>query len=288
MEHIRKAVERAKGFGAADTLAQEQTGVPAQQQQFPPAAGITGSAQPWGQEIVLSAAQLESNRIISYDVTDQRSKSFDMLRTQVLQSMSMKSWQVLGITSATAGCGKSTIAANLALSISRQPGRSVLLIDMDLQKPQIAKSLGLRCEQGLLSVLKGKSRLPSAMIQACINNQKFLVLPCEASTLNSSEWMSSRSMAAVMQEIKRDYRAWTVILDLPPMLIGDDVISILSQIDCILFVAAAGASTVQEIKECTKHLESTSLVRVVLNKSVDITSYYYSRYGNYAASDMKT
>jgi Mrp family chromosome partitioning ATPase len=288
MEHVRKAVERAKGFSAADTLPQEQTGVPVQQPQFRPAASPTGTAQSWGKEVVLNAAQLESNRIISYDVADPRSKSFDMLRTQVLQSMAMKSWQILGITSATAACGKSTIAANLALSIARQPGRSVLLVDMDLQKPQVAKSLGLPCEQGLMSVLKGKSRLPSAMIQACINNQKFLVLPCEASTLNSSEWMSSRSMAAVMQEIKRDYRAWTVILDLPPMLVGDDVISILPQIDCILFVAAAGASTVPEIKECTKHLESTSIVRVVLNKSADITSYYYSRYGNYAASDMKT
>jgi protein-tyrosine kinase len=287
MEHVRKAVERAKGSGAADARLHEQTGTPEQQPQFRSAGSPAATAQSRAKEVLLSAEQLESNRIISYDVADPRSKSFDMLRTQVLQSMAMKSWQVLGVTSATAACGKSTIAANLALSIARQPGRSVLLIDMDLQKPQVANSFGLKHDQGILSVLSGKSRFSEATIQACINNQKFLILPCETSTVNSSEWMSSRSMAALFQEIKRDYRAWTVILDLPPMLVGDDVITILPQIDCVLFVAAVGISTVAEIKECTKHLESASIVRVILNKSSDITSSYYSRYGYYAASGTK-
>jgi protein-tyrosine kinase len=288
MERIRKAVERAKASGVAATLPEEQTLAPSRQPQYRPVAGTASTGQSPGKEVLLNGAHLESKRIIAHDIADPRSKSFDMLRTQVLQSMAMKSWQIVGITSPTAGCGKSTIASNLALSIARQPGKSALLVDMDLQKPQIAKSLGLSCERGLVSVLEGQTSLPNAMIQACINNEKIFVLPCEASTLNSSAWMASRSMAAVLQEIKRDFRAWTVIIDLPPMLVGDDVISILPQIDCVLFVAAVGTSTVPEIKECTKYLESTSIVRFVLNKSADISSSYYSRYGNYLASEMKT
>jgi protein-tyrosine kinase len=288
MERIRKALERAKGSGVAATLPEEQTRAPSRQPQYRPVAGTSSTGQSPDKEVLLNGAHLESNRIIAHDIADPRSKSFDMLRTQVLQSMAMKSWQIVGITSPTAGCGKSTIASNLALSIARQPGKSVLLVDMDLQKPQIAKSLGLSCERGMVSVLEGQTSLPNAIIQACINNEKIFVLPCEASTLNSSAWMASRSMAAVLQEIKRDFRAWTVIIDLPPMLVGDDVISILPQIDCILFVAAVGTSTVPEIKECTKYLESTSIVRFVLNKSADISSSYYSRYGNYLASEMKT
>ena len=106
-------------------------------------------------------------------------------------------------------------------------------------------------------------------------------------TINSSEWMTSNSMAAFWREIKRDFRGWTVILDLPPMLLSDDVISVLPQIDCVMFVATVGTSTIREIKECTKHLESTSIVRVVLNKSTDAITSYYSRYGNYAAVDAK-
>jgi protein-tyrosine kinase len=281
MENIRKAIERVKdtpatglqSAGQVDTLVHES----------PSAAGAPQLA---GSEYALNSAHLENNRIISHDITDPRSKSFDMLRTQVLQSMAMKSWQILGVTSPTAGCGKSMIATNLALSVARQPGRSVLLIDMDLQKPQVSRSLGLNSKRGLVSVLEGQISLRSALTQVRINDEKLLVLPCESPRINSSEWMTSRPMAAVWQEIKRDFRGWTIILDLPPMLLSDDVLSILPQVDCVLFVATVGTSTIREIRECTKHLESASIVRVVLNKSTDAITSYYSRYGHYLAPEL--
>ena len=289
MEHIEQAVQRAKGSGPADTQPQAQTRSALQQPQIRPNAGTKDIAQSWGKEAVLVGAHLKSNRLVSYDIADVRSKSFDILRTQVLQSMDRESWQILGVTSPTPGCGKSVIAANLALSISRQPERSVLLVDMDLQKPQIANYLGLKCDQGLVSVLEGRINLSNSLIQARIRNQKFLVLPCETPSQNSSEWMASRSMGTILQEIRRDFRAWTVILDLPPILTSDDVISILPQIDCVLFVAGIGSSTAAEIKECNKYLELTRIVQVVANKAPDTATayYHYSKYAKNPASQMK-
>jgi protein-tyrosine kinase len=283
MEYIRKALDLTKGSSQAATLPSGQTGTGLREPQFQ--SGASGSPHTWGKQVALNAAQLESKRVISHDIADPRSKSFDMLRTQVLQSMTMKSWQVLGISSPTPGCGKSTIAANLALSIARQPRRSVLLVDMDLQKPQIAKLLGLNFKGGIGSVLEGKTDLSNALIQASVNNEKIFVLPCGNARLNSSEWMASGEMAALMQQIKRDFRTWTVIVDLPPILMSDDVLTILSQIDCMLFVAAAGATTIEEIKECTKHLEATPIVRVVLNKSLAEMGSYYSKYGKYYTAE---
>ena len=277
MERIRQAVDRAKRSSSPDTQPQEDMALGVQHRTNARAPMATQSS---GKEILLNGALLESNRIISHDIADPRSRSVDILRTQVLQSMDVKSWQVLGVTSPTAGCGKTVISVNLALSIARQPERSVLLVDMDLQKPQVANYLGLNCDRGLLSVLEGRTTLSNTIIEASIRNQKILVLPCETSTLRSSEWMASRSMSSLLQEIRRNFNAWTVILDLPPILTSDDVISILPQIDCTLFVVGAGISTVPEIKECNKHLESTSVVRVVLNKSSDTGAGYYSRYSD--------
>src|ERR1017187_649435 len=277
MEHIQQAIERAKGSAAADPKMQQQTRAATLQPQL----DAKGTNQTAGKKFDLNAAYLESKRIISHDIKDTRTRSFDMLRTQVLQSMDEKSWQLLGVTSPTPGCGKSLIAVNLALSIARLPERSVLLIDMDLQKPQVANTLGFNCNQGLMSVLEGRTTLSSALIQAHIRNQHFLVLPCETLTLDSSEWMASRSMSALLQDIKRDFRGWTVILDLPPILPSDDVISILPQIDSVLFVVAIGATKVAEIKECNKHLDATPIVRVVVNKATDAAStYHYGDYGH--------
>src|SRR5262245_43302998 len=104
--------------------------------------------------VTLNAARLESRRIISYDVGDQRSKSFDVLRTQILQEMDRNNWQIIAVTSPTAGCGKTLTAINLAISIARQPERAALLVDMDLRKPQVARRLGVGSENGLVGVLE--------------------------------------------------------------------------------------------------------------------------------------
>lgn len=289
MDHIGKAIERAKGPLASETPMQMPVGPSGQQPHFQANVGSPALAPSSGKEIALNAAYLETKRIIAHDIADPRSRSFDMLRTQVLQSMDMKSWQFLGTTSPTEGCGKSVVAINLALSIARQPEKSVLLVDLDLQKPQVAGYLGLDCDRGVLSVLEGKTTLQNSLVRARIRKEQLLVLPCEASTMNSSEWIASRQMSALLQEIKRDFRAWTVIFDLPPVLTSDDVISILPQIDSVLFVVGAGTTTPAEIKECNKHLESAEIVRVVLNKAEDATATYYSysRYAHKPASPAK-
>ena len=289
MEHIRQAIERAKGHPPANGPAQQQSGLPRPNLQIAPPAGTASAPKSTGTIVTLDGVRMEANRIISHDNANPRSRSFDMLRTQVLQSMDMNGWQFLGVTSPTAGCGKSVIAINLALSIARQRERSVLLVDMDLQKPQVARQLGLACNQGLMSVLEGRTSLSSAIIQARIRNEQIFVLPCETSTQGSSEWMASSQMIALLQEIRREFKVSTVILDLPPILLGDDVISILPQIDSVLFVAEAGTSTASQIKECNKHLESTPIVRIVLNKAEDVTATYYSYspYGSRSASRAK-
>ena len=79
----------------------------------------------------------------------------------------------------------------------------------------------------------------------------------------------------MLQEIKNEDRSRTVIFDLPPMLAGDNVISILPQMDCVLFVATIGTSTASEIKECNKHLQTSAVIRVVLNKASELGPMYY-------------
>jgi Mrp family chromosome partitioning ATPase len=227
----------------------------------------------------LKAAHLESMRIVAHNKDDLRARSFDMLRTQVLQSMDTNGWQFLAVTSPTAGCGKTVTACNLALSIARLPERSVLLVDLDMRKPKVADYLGIRRNFGVLSVLQGRQHLSDAIVQVGIEREQLLVLPSEQ-TNASSEWMASPSMATLLQTIKREFRSRIVILDLPPVLAGDDVLSILPHLQSVLLIAEAGSSSVSEIKECAKHLKATPIVRVVVNKITERepTARYYEYY----------
>jgi Mrp family chromosome partitioning ATPase len=228
------------------------------------------------QQVALDPRHLESNRIIAHDETDYRSRAFDMLRTQVLQTMDQKNWRILGITSPSPGCGKTLTSINLALSLARLSERPVLLVELDLQKPRIAHYLGIKCRAGVVGLLEGRSSLSSVMARAFVGGSQLTVLPAETSTSDSSAWMTSRAMAELLENLKRDYPSFTVILDLPPMLASDDVIAVLPQLDCLLLVAAVGRSTAAEIEDCNRHLETAQVIRLVLNKVPEQHTGYYS------------
>lgn len=268
MEDIRQAVERARAARGLNDR------------------GISGSVVPLQRALVnaidetvheLNVSHLKAHRIIAHDPADPRSSSYDMLRTQVLRSMDSVSRNVLAITSPTPGCGKTLTAINLALSIARQRDRSVLLLDMDMRKGQVAQCLGLKFENGLIGVLEERVTLASALIRIHAGKSGLMVLPTEIAGFGSSDWMTSQAMELFFHQIRREFPSQIMIVDLPPMLCGDDVIAILPHVDCVLLVAAIGTSTLAEIEECSKYLQTTEMVRLVLNKSRETNrNYRYS------------
>jgi len=264
MDPIRHAIELARGPNRPAGL---EDGTP----QVPVDSEI--------KRIMLDAAHLESTRIVAHGGGDPQGRSYDMLRTQVLQEMDDNGWQFLAVTSATPGCGKSVTSCNLAMSIARLTERSVLLVDMDLMKPRVREYLGLPGTKGFLSVLDGRAKLSNVMVQAAFGPTKMLVVPGEVCKSGSSEWMASQSMSALLRTLKRELKSRIVIFDMPPMLMGDDVITILPQMDAVLLVAGVGNTSIADIRQCHKHLQTTPVVRVVVNRVTEAVDSYYGYYG---------
>jgi protein-tyrosine kinase len=272
MEYIRQAIERAKEHP------NQQSGIGSEAARTRASRGFATARRGGEQtQVELDSAYLQSQRIVAYDGQDFRARPFDMLRTEVLRSMDLKDWKTVAVTSPTPNCGKSLTAVNLALSIARQPERQVFLADLDLRKPRVADSLGLKCREGVLGVLEGRIALGSAIIPARIGASNFDILPTSP-TSNSSDLVSSNEMKMMLQEIAGGERSRIVILDLPPLLTGHDVISILPQVDCVLLVAAVGTSRISEIEECNKYLQGAHVVRFVLNKAPESGTAYAAYY----------
>ena len=196
-------------------------------------------------DVRLDAEHLETTRIVAHGASSEHGRYYDMLRTQVLQEMDKKSWQFLAVTSPTAGCGKTVTACNLAMSIARLPERSVLLVDLDLRKPMVANYLGLGASAACSAFWKDARRYHPPSLRASIGPNNILVLPGSVSSPGSSEWMASQTMGTLLQAIKREFRSRIVIFDLPPMLLGDDVISILPRMDAALLVAGIGSTSLR-------------------------------------------
>ena len=107
--------------------------------------------------------------------------------------MDLKDWKILAVTSPTPSCGKTLIAVNLALSMGRQPERQVFLVDLDLRRPRVAASLGIKCREGLLGVIEGRIQLGSAIVQIRAGNSRLEVLPT-APAANASDLVDSSAL----------------------------------------------------------------------------------------------
>ncbi len=159
---------------------------------------------------------LESKRIIDPARIDPAAAAFRMLRTQVLQRMDDKGWRSLAVLSPDAADGKTTTAANLAVSLAYDHRHTVLLVDCDLRQPSIANALGIAPEFGLDDVLTGKAR-----IEQCLYHpegvERLVILPARAPIPNSSEALSSEQARELVAELRARYAERIVVFDLPPV-----------------------------------------------------------------------
>jgi len=266
LENIRQAVERAKADGQGPSAGAYVGRT--QERDF------TELASPKKADVIkLDVPYLQRRRIVGFDGQDPRSRSFDILRTEVQRSIDLKNWRTLAVTSPTANCGKTLTAINLALSLARQSDRQIRLVDLDLRKPHVAASLGLNCHEGVRGVLEGRVELDEAIFQTRVGDSRLEVLPTQSSA-NSSDLVASTAMKRFLQNIPGYGQSRLAIIDLPPLLGSHDVISILPHVDCVLLVAAVGVSTVDEVVESFKYLQSTEVIRFVLNKAPQSAANY--------------
>ena len=150
----------------------------------------------------------------------------------------------------------------------------MLFLDLDLVRPMAAAVLGFDFSTNIRSVLEGRATLLDAVTNAYVGNEEMLVVPCMPK-IGSSELISSRTMAPLFQDIQRDFGSHIVIIDLPPILASDDVIALLPYVDCTLLVVAVGTTTIAQIEESKKHLQTTEVVKVALNKVPETSTGYY-------------
>lgn len=276
MERIQSAIAKAR--------ATRETGQPEGQvkaRSYAPKTGETAQdntvVENWTglQDFAPDLRRLEQQRIY-LGSGGSLSSAFDVLRTRVLQQMQANNWRRLAITSPTTGCGKSTVALNLAFSLARQPERRVLLAELDLRRPSLRKILGIRDEVDFGAVLDGR-----AEFAACARRYgKNLAVACNSKPGQApSELLQSSMVPMVLSQIETDYAPEIMLFDEPPMMAGDDVLAFTAHVDAVLIVAAAETTTIKQIDLCERELaQQTNIIGVVLNKcryDADVHDYSY-------------
>ncbi|MEL6204801.1 MAG: CpsD/CapB family tyrosine-protein kinase [Pseudomonadota bacterium] len=190
--------------------------------------------------------------------------AFDLLRTKVLQLAAANNWKRIGVTSPLAGSGKTTTSINLAISLARQVDLRVVLMDMDMRRPAVAKAFG---RSGTSSVADVLMRHQTFAGNAHRIGENLAIAMNHTRLRDPSDLFLRRSTSEVLREIEETYQPDIMLFDLPPALVNDDAQALLDKLDAVIIVAEAGSSTISQIDVCEKELaEQTSILGIVLNK----------------------
>lgn len=210
-------------------------------------------------------------------------ESFRSLRTSVLLSTAPRPPQSLLVTSAQVGEGKTSNSTNLAMSFA-QRGGPVLIIDADLRRPSIAKTLGIPNERGLSSFLTGAHSLEQVIVQYD-RVPNLWVLPAGPRPPDPAELLSSKMMEATLRDLMKRYSQ--IVIDSPPLLLVTDAVVLSAMVDGVILVVASGATARGALTRAHRILENAGarVLGIVLNKvDMRFDTYYGSYYGSYRQS----
>ena len=210
-------------------------------------------------------------------------ESLRLIRTRLERQMEGK--KVLMVTSSVAGEGKSTVAANLAISMALK-GKRVVLVDCDLRNPSVGRIFNMEGSYpGLVAVLNGKATLEEALVEVKGKNGStgLWLMPGAAKESRLVEILGSEAMRQLVDRLREEFDA--VILDTPPSAVLVDAMMLVKHVDGIAYVVMRDYARRRFIFDGVEELSTSGapIVGCILNGGRTRTGKYgyYGYYGRY-------
>lgn len=239
---------------------------------------LDDSLEPTGRQYIDNKSV--SNQLITFlDHISPISEAYRRLRINVVYANPDKQYKVIMVTSATKGEGKSTVAANLAVTFS-EAEKSVLIIDLDLRRPTQHKIFGENREPGLTDTLFETVRLSDIIRSTIAPNVELLTVGKK--TPEPATVLDSKRLKQLIDKLKDKYDH--IILDTAPYGIISDSASLLRLIDGLVVVSRFNVTTKRELSftlEGLKHLNADILGLVFNAFNPEKSTDYYTNYSYY-------
>ena len=222
-----------------------------------------------------------SINILEHNVQQDYLEAMRLIRTRIIRRIESNNHKVLMITSSVPGEGKSTIAANLAISLSGK-NKKVVLVDCDLRNPSLQDVLTFQEKRpGLMDVIEGKISLQEAIVSyENYGIQLYILFGSPDAPTSHAEILGSKKMDKIMQELKE--MADIVILDTPPSAILVDSTIISKYVDEAIYVIMSDYARTSVIADGLRELKNSGIEvgGYIINGSKDTSGGYgYYSYG---------
>jgi len=229
---------------------------------------------------LLRSEQQKSDEIATLTYSrpnSETAEAYRALRTAILLSMPDTPPQLILFTSPLPTDGKTVTSVNSAIVLA-QEGRRVLLVDADLRRPSISKSLGIDSGAGLSTVLAGNV-LPESVILPSPQLPNLFLLPAGPISPRPSELLNSARMKHLLAQWREMFDH--VIIDSSPILAVTDTVRLSVEVDAVILVVRSAQTSKAALRRAVMLLAQVNakLLGVVFN-AFDSTSpeHYYSYY----------
>ena len=235
-----------------------------------------------GARFVLNSSKEAVEMVTQVRPQSQMAESYRALRTSLLLSNLGAPPKVIMVTSARPQEGKTTTSINTSIVLA-QKGVRVLLVDGDLRRPSVHKTLGMGPRSGLSNVLTGSATVAQTVTASPVLPNLF-ILPAGTPPPNPAELLASTNMRDLLLELREQYDH--IIIDTPPTLSVTDAVVLSPRADATILVIRSGQTTKQALRRARDILMQVNAhVAGVLLNAVDLTSpdyyYYYEYQGKY-------
>ena len=236
---------------------------------FPPDMSTSANSAvpplPHAGAIALSHDTSEDCRLFGFDESDENTRPFNLLRTQVARMMDESGDRLIGITSPTPGAGKTYVSLNLAAAMASLNSRPVVLCDLDLRRGSVRAILENDLPTDLSAYLRGDtSDWTDALYR--IEGSGLYVAPCVPNPRGSSELLSAASFGHLIEGLRALPDEAIVLVDLPPVFASDDTLLTAGRLDGYLLVVEYGRNTAEQVKELLRLLDPTPCLGTILNR----------------------
>lgn len=239
-------------------------------------------------------SNVDSQKTLHQNLEFTATEQYKLLRANLSFTLPEdKECPIVGVTSAMRGEGKSTTAVNLSYVLA-ESGKKVLLIDGDLRIPSIAKKMRIDGNVGLTDLLRGGETVQMSNFKSLYYNNWY-IMPSGPLPPNPSELLGSRRMENVLKTLSSNFDY--IILDLPPVNIVSDALTVSKYIDGMIVVVREDYTEKKELETCFRQLKlsDVNVLGCVINESKNGKgSYgkyrykkYYKYYKTYGDADKK-
>lgn len=234
---------------------------------------VTGKDSPGERRLSIPFRQLKERGMVTPDAPRSKiAEEYRRIKRPLLMNIDgegaavIRDANLIMVTSALPGEGKTFSAINLAISIAMEQDKTVLFVDADVSKATAGALLGVPSgSRGLNDVLEGGVDLSEVLYQTNIPNLR--VLPAGKVHERSTELLASESMRRLMKDMAKRYADRVIVFDSPPLLPTTEANVLANLMGQVVFVVAANKTSQGAVTEAISHIDGDRVIGMLLNKS---------------------